>query len=66
MTNKDRQKSLDKKKWLLSEKVGTDQSGKMLWCESCKYCNLGKCGISHEQRNNENSCARAYNAMARK
>ena len=67
MTNIERQKSLDKKKWIASERAGTDQSGKMLWCDSCKYGTRDfKCEIGQAQREKECACARAYNAMKRK
>lgn len=69
MTNKERQESLDKKKWLESEKYGIDMSGAMRWCDYCgnQYRNPVKhgfaCTASHENRVEYCMCAKAYNRM---
>ena len=67
MTNKERQKSLDKKKWLESEKIGFDMSGKMNYCDACvdRYLFEERCGISQEERESTCRCASAYNRMKR-
>lgn len=66
MTNKERQKSLDKKKWIESEIMGDDMSGNMPWCYHCDYQNVIGCKIPHEERVVSCLCAKAYNKMARK
>lgn len=75
MTNKERQKSLDKKKWLASEKHGHDLSGEMSPCHYCKkqtpngwqkdgYFKHG-CTASQEERETACLCATAFNRMQR-
>lgn len=64
MTNKQRQVSLDKQKWLESEKKEVDLSGHMAYCEYCDYEFLG-CDISQEERVEKCLCAKAYNRMVR-
>lgn len=68
MTNKERQKSLDKKKWLESEKKGEDLSGKMYVCGWCKNKTrmFGECTASQEEREQKCLCATAYNRMQRR
>ena len=68
MTNKERQKSLDKKKWVASEKQKFDMSGFMAYCE---YCNKrgglhGECQTSQEERETKCLCATAWNRKERK
>lgn len=67
MTNKERQKKLDKKKWLASEKNGEDLSGKMPYCEYChnRYLFEERCGIDQTERYHTGACATAYNRMKR-
>jgi hypothetical protein len=66
MKNTERQKSLDKQKWLMSEEVGTDLSGEMLYCEFCFYKDLdGFCPISQQERENKCLCAKAWNRYKR-
>ncbi|MBQ2894960.1 MAG: hypothetical protein IJE92_05525 [Clostridia bacterium] len=65
MTNKDRQASLDKEKWLESEKMGVDMSGEMPYCGDCEHQLLG-CLATHEKRVENCLCAKAYNRMARR
>ena len=66
-TNKAKQKTLDKKKWLVSEELGEDMSGKMGWCN---YCNcrtdFETCVASQQEREVECLCAKAYNRLQRK
>jgi hypothetical protein len=74
-TNKERQKSLDKKKWLKSEKKGMDMSGEMLHCPYCEkrtprdwqsdgFLRHG-CTATQEERETACLCATAYNRMQR-
>lgn len=69
MTNKERQKSLDKQKWVNSEDFGYDLSGKLFYCDHCKYQterNMVKsCIASQKQREEKSLCATAYNKMVR-
>ena len=74
MTNKERQKSLDKKKWLSSEKNGEDMSGQMPYCFECgmqgfdRWCAshaTNICTASQQEREELCYCARAYNRMVR-
>lgn len=73
MKNIERQTSLDKSKWLLSEQEGKDMSGRMWYCKSC-----GMQGFEHDgkelvnvclakQRDREADCicAKAYNRAKR-
>lgn len=66
MTNKDRQRSLDRKKWLASEKLKCDMSGEMPYCEKCLWQSewLGCCA-DQEQRESNCLCATAYNRLVR-
>lgn len=76
MTNKERQKSLDKKKWLESEKKGEDMSGQMGWCPYCEHfdsdvswfhqCIIRWCTATQEEREKQCLCAKAYNRMVRR
>jgi len=52
MTNKERQHSLDKKKYYASQKKGYDLSGKMDYCQYCskKAFNENRCTILPEER----------------
>lgn len=67
MTNKERQRSLDKKKWLASEKYGGDLSGNMPFCEHCYQRGglHGECQAPQQEREGLCHCARAYNRMKR-
>ena len=73
MTNKQRQKSLDKKKWLESETWDMDCSGAMPYCDFCgkRYIDdhgeiaLTICDATQEERESECLCAKAYNRMRR-
>ena len=66
MTNKERQKSLDKKKWIMSEEVGEDLSGEMLYCEFCACSVDKKCNAPQEDREKNHLCAKAFNRMKRR
>jgi len=66
MTNKERQKTLDKRKWLASEQAGYDTSGMSIYCHYCSKQNGDSCQASQEERVNECLCAKAYNRMKRR
>ena len=78
MKNIEKQKSLDKKKWLESEAKGFDMSGKMPWCSYCgmqgfDLCDDGRhkgihtiCTVTQEERENQCLCAKAFNRMQRR
>ena len=58
MKNIERQKSLDKNKWLASEKQGEDLSGAMLYCDVCeKQRREYVCGATQEEREGKCLCA---------
>lgn len=66
MTNKERQKRLDQKKWKISQICGKDMSGKMEYCFYCTF--QGKeyiCPQNQTDREKLCSCAVAYNKMTR-
>ena len=71
MTNKERQKSLDKMKWLASEDMGFDRSGTELWCDFCQKQRVNDardnwtCTATQEEREGQCLCATAYNRMQR-
>jgi hypothetical protein len=75
MKNVERQRSLDRKKWLESEKMCFDMSGKMPYCDYCgmqgfdcilnKYVLENICTTPHEEREQKCLCATAYNRMKR-
>lgn len=72
MTNIERQKKLDKEKWLESEKNGYDMGGCMLHCQYCEYADHthptmnGKCYATQKQRQYQCLCATAYNRWDKK
>ena len=63
MTNLQRQKQLDKRKWLESEQWGSDLSGLMPYCGYCTYSL--NCPISQMDREMNCLCAKAWNKMAK-
>lgn len=68
MTNRERQRSLDKKKWLESEKQGYDMAGLMDYCDFCDCADDVRwdyCAYSDEQMVADCKCAKAYNRMVR-
>ena len=72
MTNKERQKSLDKKKWFVSKEFEADMSGYMPWCVYCDKSEYFQrdlplqCCASQEERESKCLCATAYNRMKRR
>lgn len=65
MKNCERQKSLDRQKWLMSQEVGEDLSGEMTYCEFCGCAVDKKCTATQEERVATCLCARAFNRMKR-
>ena len=69
MTNIERQKSLDKKKWDESKMNLCDMSGYMAWCDYCTKqaydTEKGGCEASQAEREEQTLCAKAYNRMRR-
>ena len=64
MTNVERQKALDKKKWLESEKEKIDKSGEMNYCDYCLWQDRWEyCCATQAEREAHCLCAKAYNAM---
>lgn len=72
MTNTENQKRLDRKKWTESQKAGEDLSGKMFYCDGCKYQKMTSfgettyCVVPHERRVEEEVCSTSYNRVVRK
>lgn len=67
MDNKKRQKNLDKRKWLNSEKENRDLSGKMNYCMYCRHSGeCANCLLSQDNREDWTVCATAYNRMIRR
>ena len=66
MTNQERQKQLDKQKWLRSKQYDEDLSGKMPYCITCdrKNC-LHRCTAIQKEREEYCLCAKAYNKLKR-
>ena len=65
MTNLQRQKQLDKAKWLESESFKTDLSGNMGHCDYCEFQNNFHCPISQLDREMNCICAKSYNKMTK-
>ncbi len=67
MKNTDKQRALDKRKWIKSEKEGRDMGGAMPYCEFCDYCDKAncECGVPQTERERRSLCAKAYNRMVR-
>lgn len=62
MKNADRQKKLDEKKWLSSEKYEKDLSGNMWYCLKCEKMNCRhNCTSTQKEREEKSLCAIAYN-----
>lgn len=63
MTNVERQKKLDKKKWEASIEAGRDKGGDMDYCEFCdKVHPIWKaCNATQADREKGCLCAKAYN-----
>lgn len=69
MTNGERQKALDKKKYGASTMLERDMSGEMPYCDFC-MCqavsgNEKTCNSTQENREQFLWCAKAYNRMKR-
>lgn len=67
MTNKERQRSLDKKKWFRSIEEGSDQSGKLFYCDYCTKQNtaFNICDADQYSRETNCLCATAFNRSER-
>lgn len=65
MKNIERQRSLDKQKWLMSEEVSDDLSGEMTYCAYCEYAHDGRCTATQDERVERTLCATAFNRMKR-
>lgn len=66
MKNTERQKLLDKEKWLYSEEIKCDCTGYMAYCEYCDYqADLGGCLACQTEREEKSLCARAFNRQHR-
>lgn len=67
MTNKERQRSLDKKKWFESIEENSDQSGKMYYCDHCPKQNtvFNTCDADQYSREMNCLCATAFNRSER-
>lgn len=61
MTNIERQRSLDKKKYLESERQGMDLSGKMFYCNRCDYQYGNLCTVTQNFKDKVCPCATAFN-----
>lgn len=67
MTNKDRQKQLDLKKWFTSKQYRKDLSGSMSYCIKCdKVTYSHSCRATQKEREEYCLCAKAYNKMIRR
>ena len=66
MTNKERQRTLDRQKWFISKLYGGDQSGKMPYCHYCddQTC-TNNCYTPQKEREKYTLCAKAYNRQIR-
>ena len=49
MTNKERQKKLDEKKWIASEKAKEDLSGLLDYCSHCDWQDIYGCMATQEE-----------------
>lgn len=67
MTKQERQKRLDRMKWLESEKEERDMSGMMDYCDFCDSQSeyMDDCEANPEEREAECLCATAYTRMKR-
>lgn len=66
MTNLQRQKKLDKRKYLESEKLKTDLSGNMDYCDFCDQQANFRCRATQLDREMNCLCAKSYNRKCRK
>lgn len=65
MTNKENQKRLDNKKIKEQEKTGKDMSGRMYYCQCCKYRDGNFCISTNEERIEKSLCSTADNRLKR-
>lgn len=65
ITNKERQKELDKEKWLESERIGFNCSGSMYYCNTCDKEEDFDCKATQAEREEKTLCAKAYNKHQR-
>lgn len=66
MTNRQRQKDIDKQKWEDGVRFGYDPSGLLAMCNYCpKQYHICKCSATQEEREAQCLCAKAYNKMRR-
>jgi hypothetical protein len=64
MVDIERQKQLDKRKWLRSKQYGEDLSGRMIYCHYCvKQTCTHRCVATQKEREGYLLCAKAYNKM---
>ena len=63
MTNAQKQKWLDTRKWLRSEKEHYDLSGELDYCNFCKMKAGKLCTASQSNRVENQLCAKAHNLM---
>lgn len=67
MTNKEKQKWLDKRKWKASEETGRDMSGHMDYCAYCvNRKGLNGCKANQTEREQGYFCATAYNLLIKR
>lgn len=76
MTNKERQESLDKARWIASEKAMRDCGGQFAHCKGCTYRSTPipnttympdyHCNAAYDLRLKEFPCATAYNKFYKK
>lgn len=64
-TDKELQEYCDKKKYERGFVNSCDNSGMMVWCDYCKFQTNGRYGCvrTHESRQSECLCAKAYRQM---
>lgn len=66
MTNLQRQKKCDERKYLESEKLKTDLSGNMDYCDFCDQQANFRCRATQLDREMNCLCSKAYNRQMRK
>ena len=68
ITNQENQKERNKEKWLESNRLGRDMSGRMEWCFHCPYGKDLECLLKGKQDfiDKNHLCAKAYNKMRRR
>lgn len=66
MKNIELQKVLDVERQSISEEIGEDLSGEMLYCEFCYYATHKKCNAINNEREKYSLCATAHNRMKKR